>query len=159
MCVCVCVCVCVRECACLWECARECMCVCVCVCVCVCIYIHIIINLTCSDMFCHSFLCVFSWPIPLWPFPEFPDYHFFHLWLVNLLINPFIRLVLIALPFLCFFVLSTLCKALNTLHNFWLSQMKYWHRETVVVNQKLQRLLHNASLSSGTDKNRAVLWA
>ncbi len=44
-------------------------------------------------------------------------------------------------------------KALNTLHDFWLSQMKDWHRETIVANQKLLRLLHDDSLSSGTAKN------
>ncbi len=40
----------------------------------------------------------------------FPDYHFVHLCLFNLLISPSFCLVLIALAFLSFFVLSTSCK-------------------------------------------------
>ncbi len=48
--------------------------------------------------------------------------------------------------------------ALNTLHGFRLSQVKDWHRETIVANQKSPWLLHDASFLSGTAKNRAVCF-
>ncbi len=36
--------------------------------------------------------------------------------------------------------------------------MKDRHRETIVANQKLPRLLHRASLSSGTGENHASVF-
>ncbi len=50
----------------------------------------------------------------------------------------------------CFFsIILSVSKALNTLNIFRLSQMKDWHRETIVANQKSSSLFRDASLSSG----------
>ncbi len=56
--------------------------------------------------------------------------------------------------------MCAVCKARDTLHDFWLSQTKDWHHETIVANQKLPRLLHDASLLSFdlTAENRSVCF-
>ncbi len=41
-------------------------------------------------------------------------------------------------------------KALNTLHDFQLSQTKDWHRKAIVAISDLPQLFHDVSLSSGT---------
>ncbi len=43
-----------------------------------------------------------------------------------------------------------------TLHDFWLSQMKDWHREAIVATSDWLRLFHDANLLSGTAENHAV---
>ncbi len=50
----------------------------------------------------------------------------------------------------------TISKSRETLHDFRLSQTKDWHRETIAPISDSPRLFHDASLSSGTDENRAV---
>ncbi len=49
-------------------------------------------------------------------------------------------------------------EALNALHDFRLSQMKDWHRETILAKQKSPQLFHDANLLPGTAENRPVSW-